>query len=133
MAQAFLAPLQTALACVAHAKITPSPGGRAQPGKVHAWTINSGAGAELHHYRLKAAMQYELIEEDSERGPWRATTRGYMYSIETSGDSELLSAHWHPTGKSHHKEPHLHVSHNVVNEEGGFLAREPLYTGRFTF
>ncbi len=84
-------------------------------------------------YRLKAAMRYELIEEDSERGPWRSTTRGYMYSVETASGAELLAAHWHPDSPSAHKEPHLHFPNAVVSEEGVFLAREPLYTGRFTF
>ncbi len=56
-----------------------------------------------------------------------------MYSIEAPDNSELMAAHWHPDGKSQHKKPHLHLSQNVVSQEGGFLAREPLYTGRFTF
>ncbi len=103
-AQAFLAPLQSALGCIARVKITPSSGGRSEPGKVHAWTINGSAGAVVGgSFRLKAAMWYQLVEERSERGPWRATTRGgYMYSVETTAGSELVAAHWHPESPGRH-------------------------------
>ncbi len=56
-----------------------------------------------------------------------------MYSVETTAGSELVAAHWHPESPGPHKEPHLHLPQAVVTEAGGFLAREPLHTGRFTF
>ncbi len=67
-AQAFLGPLQSALGCIAHAKITPSPGGRTRPNMTHAWTINSGAGVLVAGggLRLIASMRYQLIEEDTD-------------------------------------------------------------------
>lgn len=82
--------------------------------------------------RLFAGMRYELIE-DSANGPWRVTTRGYMYSVERADGGEMLSAHWHPESPGRHVEPHLHVPHDMVTQEGYYLAREPLYTGRYTF
>lgn len=100
---------------------------------MHVWNLNRGDGVSLSTGQvLKAAMWYEIIKDDGERGPWRVTTRGYMHSVEHGG-SELLGAHWHPESPGPHKEPHLHVPHDVVNKTGYFLAREPLHTGRFTF
>lgn len=77
-------------------------------------------------------MWYQLIE-DAEKGPWRATTHGYMYSIENDQGSEMFSAHWHPNSPGRHLEPHLHLPFEMMTDDGHYLAREPLYTGRFTF
>jgi hypothetical protein len=129
----FLDPLRDALACVANDKITTSSGGRGQPGRVHWWSINGREGVELSRtFRLKAQMHYEIIE-DAENGPWRVTTRGYLYGVERADGRELVGAHWHPNSQSRHVEPHLHFSNLVTSQEGAFLARHPIYTGRVTF
>jgi hypothetical protein len=132
-AAAFLEPLQSALGCVLHGKLVPSAGGRTQPGVQHAWTLNQGAGGRLSSgHVLKAAMRYEIIE-DADKGPWRVTTHGYMYGVEDGHGLELLAVHWHPATAGRHKQPHLHFPDRVVSPEGGFLAREPVTTGRMTF
>jgi len=133
-ARAFLEPLQQALGCVAHAKITTSPGGLSRPGGPHWWSINAGRGVALSTgHQLHAQMWYSLVEEEGHRGPWRASTRGYAYSVQDHEGRELLAAHWHPESPGRHVEPHLHLPAKVLSEEGVFLAQEPLYTGRFTF
>jgi hypothetical protein len=132
-AAAFLDPLQSALGCIARGKICPSPGGRGEPGREHAWTLNSGEGVRLSGgLMLKASMRYEFIE-DADKGPWRVTTKGYMYSVENADGIELFGAHWHPTTPGPHREPHIHLPEAVVSSTGVFLAREPLFTGRMTF
>lgn len=133
-ARAFLEPLQLALSCVAHAKITTSPGGLGQAACVHWWSINAGEGVSVSTgHQLRAQMWFELVEEEGHRGPWRATTHGYAYSVHDYEGRELLAAHWHPLSPSAHVEPHLHLPAKVLSAEGVFLAQEPLYTGRFTF
>ena len=111
----------------------PSPGGRQKTGAMHAWTLNGTEGAPLSTgHILKARMRYEIIKDDKGE-PWRVTTRGYMYSVEDADGQELLSAHWHPDTAGPHKRPHMHFPDRVVSPEGGFLAREPIHTGRITF
>lgn len=81
-------------------------------------------------------MRYEIINDPGrgpEDGPWRVTTRGYMYSVDSADGQEMIAAHWHPASPGPHKQPHLHVPVDMVSEAGYFLAREPLYTGRITF
>ena len=69
---------------------------------MHAWSLNAGKGLPLPGgFRLRAAMQYEFLrDEAAEGGPWRCTTRGYMYAVEgrnpeTREEQELIAYHWH--------------------------------------
>lgn len=81
-------------------------------------------------------MRYEIINDTDrgpEYGPWRVTTRGYMYSVDDADGRELIAAHWHPTTPGPHTSPHMHVPNDMVSEAGYFLSREPLPTGRITF
>lgn len=78
-------------------------------------------------------MDYRIVEDEGDRGPWRVTTTGYMYSLEDRAGQELFAAHWHPLTVGVHKRPHLHLPHAAFNDSGVWLAREPIHTGRFTF
>jgi len=116
-----------------HGKILPSSGGRQVAGVVHAWSLNGTDGARVSTgHVIKARMRYEIIKDDKGE-PWRVTTHGYMYSVEDGAGQELLAAHWHPDTAGAHKRPHMHFPDRVVSPEGGFLAREPISTGRITF
>jgi len=53
-------------------------------------------------------MRYVLVQHP-QRGPWKASTRGYRYRIEVHG-RELVSWHWHPGARSREERPHLHVA-----------------------
>lgn len=131
-ARAFLEPLEAALACIARAKIT----AREQvPGRTLAWSINDGEGARLSNRRLlKASMRYRLIEDDGEgRGPWRATTEGYIYKLCDTDGSELVQWHWHPDGASHEREPHYHFAGPLLAEDGIFTPRTHVPSPRITF
>lgn len=61
---------------------------------------------------LTATQGYRLVPDPRfAPGEWKATTRGYAYTVYDTVDHEATKAiawHWHPgTGKS--DEPHLHV------------------------
>jgi hypothetical protein len=77
-----LLPIQEAVSCVARAKITLSPNGRAMTGKIHALALNEGNPIGLKckpELLLKIGMHHEIVraQERTERGPWRVSTRGY--------------------------------------------------------
>ncbi len=69
--EAFLAPLERAVACLGTGKIVVSPGGRATAGKTHLWSLNGGAGLVLRGdaagCRFLASMHYRIISTDPEK------------------------------------------------------------------
>lgn len=62
-------------------------------------------------YLVYVAQAFEIIrDKDPERGPWRATTKGYMYSVmeDTEAQREIVGFHWHP-GEQGFNEAHMHI------------------------
>ena len=43
------------------------------------------------------------------RERWHAATTGYVYALDDADGREIVSYHWHPHGRSHVSEPHLHL------------------------
>jgi hypothetical protein len=133
--EAFIDPFRSALSCLGTAKVTVSPAGRTDRRKLHAWSLNDGQGMRMTGgLLLRATMQYVFLEDQSrENGPWRCSTRGYMYSVYDREDRELIAYHWHPSGASHYKAPHLHVGTPALAPTGVFTAGSHLPTGRVSF
>lgn len=125
----FCDPLKRALACIgAHAKITPSEGGRSNPKGTHAWSLNGMRGLSLGEYLLQAQMHYEFIPRDE---GWRITTKAYRYKLSVRG-KDLFRIHWHPWGNSPYKLPHIHA--HFAGAKGDLTSLEHhLPTGRMTF
>jgi hypothetical protein len=116
--QAFLAPLERAVACLGTGKIVVSPHGRADTSKTHSWSLNAGEGllprGDAAGCRFLASMHYRIIptdpeEYDVEQGRWRVTTSAYLYEFRTPDNAKLWAMHWHPAGKSHATFPHVHL------------------------
>lgn len=112
----FLDPLQNAVSCLGPAKLTLSPGGRHEPGKVHSWALNGGEGMRLRvaddvWATLRLTMHYEIVRSDPTKheGTWRVTTHAYAYEL-VHETGLVWSMHWHPTGNSPVTFPHLHLS-----------------------
>jgi hypothetical protein len=131
---AFIEPFKTAIACVGQAKIITSPGGTTRSIGLHAWTLNGQDGMPLRGGRvLRATMQYEFLRDEYlEAGPWRCGTRGYIYALEERG-GELIGYHWHPSGTSHYKAPHLHLGRPALADSGVISSGSHLPTGRVSF
>lgn len=131
---AFITPLQAAITTLGPAKVTVSPGGRSNSQGIHAWTLNNGRGMPLSGgLLLHARMNYEFVRDDQlEDGPWRCTTRGYMYAVDGGDGRELISYHWHPVGASHYKLPHLHIGTPALAPSGVFTAGSHFPTGRLS-
>jgi hypothetical protein len=128
----FLRPFQDALACVAHGKVTVSPGGR-RPGSGHAWTLNDGKSVALAGGRgiwLRATMNYKVVRTEVRH--WRVHTEAYLYAVGSEA-GELLSWHWHPRGNSPAQEPHMHPGFAVLLPEGVISPGAHLPTARMSF
>jgi hypothetical protein len=126
--EAFLAPLERAVACLGTGKIVVSPGGRATTGKTHLWNLNGGDGLVLRGdaagCRFLASMHYRVVPTDPEKyeveqGRWRVTTLAYLYEFRTPDNAKLWAMHWHPAGRSHATFPHLHLY--SVRPDGHFV------------
>jgi len=138
--RAFLEPLQQALACIATGMINiPRGGHNPKVDDPHQWIINNGLGAELlndgpHDLQLFAAMHWQVIKDDREGyGHYRVKTLGYDYSLVAGKATELWALHWHPSGRSWERRPHLHVGDVVLAEGAPVSSKTHLVTGRMTF
>jgi len=58
---------------------------------------------------LTFAMHYAIVRATGRRGPWRTSTRGYLYGLDDADGHEILGYHWHPYGRSPETRPHLHL------------------------
>lgn len=105
----FTAPIQRALGCFVHAKITVDAHRAGQPGIL---TLNRGDAVGLggpDALELEFGMQYEIIADPNpQQGkPWKVTTRGYYMTL-NDVDGERFAFHWHP-GNDRIRYPHVHV------------------------
>jgi hypothetical protein len=129
---AFLEPLQDAISCVARAKITLSPGGRGEPGKIHGLTVNEDEPIKLKCkpvLMLRIGMLYEIVQTNEPgRLQWRVSTRGYAYEMQTASGELVWSYHWHPTSRV--MNPHAHLGHTQLAEDAVLYQKAHNPTGR---
>jgi hypothetical protein len=133
--EAFLDPLREAAACFGGAHFTLSPGSRGNLGAIHFWTLNNDRPVELGEgVSFRASMHFEILDigQGKRRGPFRVTTRGYMYAVIVR-DQELLAAHWHPTSSSPFTEPHWHIGAAALAADGVYLERAHIPSPRVSF
>ncbi len=131
---AFSEPLQTALACIASAKLTTSRGGRGDLHVEHVWTINRGEGVAVGPgLRLNATMRYEIVRTSAQAQPFKISTRAYLYAIEGGNQEEILCAHWHPDSSSPVNWPHWHIGVAALLPHGVLTPRAHLRSSRIAF
>ena len=105
--QNYVGPLQQALSCVSRAVLRPS-GYDPSPQPLILFSEQMPERLTKTDLYFDVAQWFSIIE-DPQNGPWRVTTRGYKYTIETEDAEEILGYHWHPDALSQFKEPHLHL------------------------
>ena len=108
---AFLAPLQQSISCVANA-VLHVRGGYYPGDKPRVLTIGSGKPVPLVGERrlaLRGAMLYRIIEAPG--GRWSVSIAGYEYALDDlESRQEIISFHWDPVGDSPVTTPHLHIA-----------------------
>lgn len=133
---AFLDPLREALACVARAKITLTPGARGSVGELHQWTLNEDDPVPIGgNNLLRASMHFELQDRGKSEGSrrFKVKTRGYMYTVLTSSRAEIIGFHWHPGGSSSWSDPHVHIGSAALSSRGVFPPRAHIPADRQSF
>lgn len=61
--------------------------------------------------QMSMMQQYKIVEDDTERGPWKVSITGWIYNLATVGDDhQLVEYHWHPISSSHSIDPHVHMN-----------------------
>ncbi len=127
--QNYVAPLQQALSCVSRAVLRPSS---YEPSSQPLVLSSEQLPERFSNGDLYFDVgQWFSIIEDSKNGPWRITTEGYKYTIETKDGEEILGYHWHPKARSPFKEPHLHLGAGArIGRSELEAAKAHLPTGR---
>jgi hypothetical protein len=135
--EAYLGPLQKALACISHAVFIHNAF-EASLGEEYFITLPGGDPVRLAcsrggHYRIRVEQRFHIIHMPGDRqlGPYKIRTRKYEYSLDDDDEREIVAFHWHPREQGF-DEPHLHVSAGA----GALLEnfhRAYLPTGRITF
>lgn len=122
---AFTEVIQSSLDCITDAVLEYRSHGNedypnAQP---HTITISEGSRTPLlcdSGIFLTFRMQYRIIElEDDEKGPWKAQTVAYYYSLEDADGDEIIAYHWHPDTTPAIAHPHLHLKRGCIKRESG--------------
>jgi len=136
--EAFVAPLERAMSCIARTKTTCSEGGKTVVDTDHGLFLTGGPRDYIRlkggtFIELRARMRYKIILDDREgMGPYRVTTRAYDYSLHGLDSSQVLDYHWHPGGNSHEIEPHLHLGDAQLADNALLDSKQHLPTGRIT-
>jgi hypothetical protein len=58
---------------------------------------------EIRHFSMPVSNAARPARER-----WEAHTTGYHYALERPDGPEIVAYHWHPAGRSHVSEPHIH-------------------------
>ncbi len=131
--EAFLDPLKDSVACIARAKITLSPGGWAEPGKTHSLVVNDDQPIKLKGLppalMLRIGMLYQIVRTtEADRPPWRVSTRGYAYEMQTASGELVWSYHWHPSARV--PNPHAHLGRTQLAQDAVLYQKAHNPTGR---
>ena len=117
---------------MARAKITLSPGGWGEIGKTHALTVNEDQPIKLKcrpTLLLRVGMLYEIVRtSEAGRPPWRTSTRGYSYELQTASGELVWSYHWHPSQRF--PNPHAHLGHTQLADDAVLHQKAHNPTGR---
>jgi len=107
--KAFREPIQRAVACFAHTRVS---GNVLAPGRRGVLTLNSGEPLTIKSrattIEITCSISYEIRKTNlSGLGPWKVSTLGYIHTVLLNGDL-AVEFHWHPEDGSNVWYPHVH-------------------------
>lgn len=98
---------------------------------MHALVVNNDQPIKLKGgpLLLWVRMKYEIIADQRDGyGPWRVSTRGYIYEVQVTSGEAVISWHWHPTSKV--QGPHIHTGSTQLAEDAVLSNKHHTPTGR---
>ena len=105
--RAFVAPIQEAISCFVSGKIEADRFDDLGEGRL---TLNRGGVVRLPgqaKVAVELMMRYAIVEHpEPAKGPFKISTRGWIYHITDQHGSAVLQYHWHP--QQNVEFPHLH-------------------------
>jgi hypothetical protein len=124
--------VRRSLACVTDSYVNVS-GGYFATDRPHGLVLGDGSPVALSgksNLSLSLLHQYRLVEDEGERGPWKATTAAYFYAVEDREGKEVIAFHWHPhvAGTT---TPHLHMK-TMQHPDVPDLGKAHIPTGRIS-
>lgn len=122
---------QRRLTCVSDGVVIVSQEPGVPVGDRYALTFSQDPIRLAGHLRigLHIAERYRLRSADPQPRRVEIGLSGYDYTLVTADKREILAFHWHPEGRSHVTEPHLHLSTASAPATLPELARAHLPTG----
>lgn len=93
----FISPIRDALSCVIRQPSLHSRDGYSPEQNPHALVLNRGEPVKLYRANvwLSVNQVYDIVEAEGERGPYKVSTRSYIYAL-SDGDGEIVGFHYHP-------------------------------------
>lgn len=115
--KAFAAPIQHALACFAHGKVTvdsydPDTEGVLKFNRADDVVLNGSARVSL-----SVTMRYRIVKVRSLAAPgkpWKVSTTGWIYTLKEQAGDLIADFHWHPAITPGIPFPHVHPANEVV-------------------
>jgi hypothetical protein len=115
--RAYTDPLQRAVSCLpGSGKILLGAARVKKVGDEGAWLLNGDEGLHVPQLGiLRARQHFRLVDTDvprfgSDVGKFRVTTLSYLYSLRLEKSDHEIRWHWHPSGSSQERRPHMHLS-----------------------
>lgn len=143
--EAFLEPLRAASSCVTRSQWVCSPTKGRVIGDIHSVILNKGEPVSFKipggRIALEASIKFTVIEREVDdrgqpvgpSGRYKVSTRGYMYSVSSTDDTEQIAWHWHPGGASDVEFPHCHIGTAALSPDALIKRKDHIRTGRMSF
>ncbi|MDQ2873575.1 MAG: hypothetical protein M3Y33_01585 [Actinomycetota bacterium] len=78
---------------------------------------------------LRIGMLYQIVRTtEADRPPWRVSTRGYAYEMQTASGELVWSYHWHPSARV--PNPHAHLGRTQLAQDAVLYQKAHNPTGR---
>lgn len=93
--------MQAALVCFADGRVTSDTSALGKEGVL---AVNRGNPFRLNGDSpvwLSATMRYEVVKASGRQGPFKVSTRGWIYHLHGERRRRLIGYHWHPVSPSH--------------------------------
>jgi len=115
--KAFAGPIQRALGCFAHGKVTvdsydPDTEGVLKFNRADDIVLNGSARVSL-----SVTMRYRIVKMrsfSSPGKPWKVSTTGWIYTLKEQSGDLIADFHWHPAITPGIPFPHVHPANEVV-------------------